>query len=606
MVLKRIIRQYLNQHVPENIRPTQKLDRKSTKILEDLTYFNKTPILVRISRGERKLKNSRIFPLTSAADQVEHEYSGNSLKMQHDPFLKDIQQSPTFTQGLEKSNVHHQTKLCKDFFLENISYNVNKNITSANQWTGLDINRLTLRTRCYKIRKIKELLFPLNRYRAALKNKNRRYRSSIYKLQLKERKKLSILYGNLSKKEIYRTIQKAEKYRGALRDNILRVLESRLDVILYRVGFFKTIPTARQWIIHRKILVNQQVVTIAHYQVKAGDVVSVDPRKACALIQMINSHFQETTEFESHLEQAVDLSAESDFQQEADLSAESDLEQPLDLYAESDLQQEPGLPTECDVEQVSALGPFVVNPRALKKMSKFGIVHGLNKIIFRDAKKLIERQLITMKLSGMNFFKMRNKVRICRKFLYKQRKRYWKKKISFNSRYEKKSFHSKQKFKETKKYNRTFLKKKRLSNSKKEHKKQLVSYLEPILRSRFDTKDTQAASRFDTKNTQHVLGFDLFKPAFESIEKLEKMQTIASIANQEYGFKLRDPLFTYKCLLLLKRGKPSTFFFEDVDVKKPLHLEVSYKTLTAVYLYSPQKLFFPANIDIDAVKKSYY
>lgn len=52
MVLKRIIRQYLNQHVPENIRPTQKLDRKSTKILKDLTYFNKTPILVRISRGE--------------------------------------------------------------------------------------------------------------------------------------------------------------------------------------------------------------------------------------------------------------------------------------------------------------------------------------------------------------------------------------------------------------------------------------------------------------------------------------------------------------------------------------------------------------------------
>ena len=583
MVLKRIIRQYLNQHVPENIRPTQKLDRKSTKILKDLTYFNKTPILVRISRGERKLKNSRIFPLTSAADQVEHEYSGNLLKMQHDPFLKDIQQSPTFTQGLEKSNVHHQTKLCKDYFLENISHNVNKNIISANQWTGLDINRLTLRTRYYKIRKNKELLFPLNRYRAALKNKNRRYRSSIYKLQLKERKKLSLLYGNLSKKEIYRTIQKAEKYRGALRDNILRVLESRLDVILYRVGFFKTIPTARQWIIHRKILVNQQVVTIAHYQVKAGDVVSVDPRKACALIQMINSHFQETTEFESHLEQAVDL------------SAESDLEQPLDLYAESDLEQEPGLPTECDVEQVPALGPFVVNPRALKKMSKFGIVHSLNKIIFRDAKKIIERQLITMKLSGMNFFKMRKKVRICRKFLYKQRKRYWKKKISFNSRYDKKSFHSKQKFKDTKKYNRTFLKKKRLSDSKEEHKKQLVSYLETMLRSRFDTKDTQ-----------DVLDFDLFKPIFESIKKLEKMQIIASIANQEYGFKLRDPLFTYKCLLLLKTEKPSTFFFEDVDVKKPLHLEVSYKTLTAVYLYSPQKLFFPANIDIDAVKKSYY
>ena len=600
MVLKRIIRQYLNQHVPENIRPTQKLDRKSAKILEDLTYFNKTPIPIRILRGERKLANSRIFPLTSVTDQAEHEYSGNLLKMQHDPFFKDIQQSPTFTQSLEKSNVHHQTKLCKDYFLQNIAQNVNKNIISANQWTGLDINRLTSRTKYYKIRKTKELLFSLNRYRAALKNKNRRYRSSIYKLQLKERKKLSLLYGNLSKKEIYRTIQKAEKYRGALRDNILRVLESRLDVILYRVGFFKSIPTARQWIIHRKILVNHQVVTIAHYQVKAGDVVSVDPRKACALIEMIDSRLQETIEFESHLQQAANFSAESDLQQEADFSAESYLEQLLDLYPESDLEEEPGLPTECYVEQVAALWPFIVDRRALKKMFKFGIVHGLNKIIFRAAKKIIERQLITMKSSGMNFLKMRKKVRICRKFLYKQRKRYWKKKISFNSRYDKKFFHSKQKFKDTKKYNRIFLKKKkRLSNSKEEYKKQLVSYLE-----------TQLMSRFDTKNTQTVLDFDLFKPIFESIEKLQKMEIIASIANQEYGFKLRDPLFTYKCLLLLKIERPSTFFFEDidanVDVKKPLHLEVSYKTLTAVYLYSPQKLFFPANIDIDAVKKSYY
>ena len=97
----------------------------------------------------------------------------------------------------------------------------------------------------------------------------------IYKSAINRTQKLGLLYGNLSKKEIFRTIQRAEKYRGVLRENILRVLESRLDVILYRIGFFKTIPSARQWIIHRKILVNQQVVTIPHYQVKAGDVISV-------------------------------------------------------------------------------------------------------------------------------------------------------------------------------------------------------------------------------------------------------------------------------------------------------------------------------------------
>ena len=605
MVLKRIIRQYLKQHVPEIIRPTQKLDRKSTKILKDLTYFNKTPIFVRISRAEKKLANSRIFPLTSVTDQVEHEYSGNLLKIQHDPFFRDIQQSPTFTQSLEKSNVHHQTKLCKDYFLENITHNVNKNIISANQWTGLDINRLTRRTKYYNIWKSNELLFSLNRYRAALKNKNRRDRPSIYKLQLKERKKLALLYGNLSKKEIYRTIQKAEKYRGALRDNILRVLESRLDVILYRVGFFKTIPTARQWIIHRKILVNQQLVTIPHYHVKAGDVVSVDPRKARVLIQMIDTRFQDTTQFESDLEQTAELSAESGLEQAADLSGESNLEQVLslvaeadlkqviDLSAESDLEQAADLSGESDLEQAPDFWPFIADRRALKKMFKFGIVRSLNKSLFRAAKKILESQLTEMKLSGMNFFRMRKIVRTYRKFLYKQRKRYWKKRIFFNIRYDKKFFHSKQKFKDTKKYNRTFFKKKkRLLGSKAKYKKDLVSYLERKLISCFDTED--------------VSYFERFKPIFDRIEELQKIQIIASIANQEYGFKIRDPLFTYKCLLLLKREEPSTLFFENIDIKKPLHLEVSYKTLTAVYLYSPQKLFFPVNIDIDAVKKSYY
>ena len=582
MVLKRIIRQYLNQYIPENIRPTQKLDRKSKKILEDLTYFNKTPFFLRISRAEKKLFNSRIFPLTSVTDQVEYEYSGNLLKRQHDPFFKDIQQSPTFTQSLEKSNVHHQTKLCKDYFLENINHSVNKNIISANQWTGLDINRLTQRTKYYNIRKTEELLFPLNRYRAASKNKNRRDRSSIYKLQLKERKKLALLYGNLSKKEIYRTIQKAEKYRGALRDNILRVLESRLDVILYRVGFFKSIPTARQWIIHRKILVNQQVVTIAHYQVKAGDVVSVDPRKACVLIEMIDSRFQETREFESDFEQAEDFSAESDLEQAGDFSAQFDLEQTGDFSAESDVEQAAGLSAESDVEQAPGFWPFIADRRALKKMFKFGIVHSLNKILFRAAKKILESRLTKMKLSGMKFSIMWKRVRTYRKFLYKQRRRYLKR-ISFNIRYDKKFFHSKQKFKDTKKYNRTFLKtKKRLSDSKAKYEKELVSYFKKDFISRF------------------------FEPIFETIEKLQKMQIITSIAEQEYGFKIRDPLFTYKYLLLLKREEPSTLFFEDIDIKKPLHLEVSYKTLTAIYLYSPQKLFFPVNIDIDAVKKSYY
>ena len=98
----------------------------------------------------------------------------------------------------------------------------------------------------------------------------------------------------------------------------------------------------------------------------------------------------------------------------------------------------------------------------------------------------------------------------------------------------------------------------------------------------------------------------------ETIKQLIKIKRIARLTSKEYGLKIRDPLFTYKCLMLLKN--PASPFFSRYTtrrptfrgIKKPLHLEISYQTLTAIYLYSPQKVFFPVNLDIDGIKKSYY
>ena len=598
MVLKRIIRQYLNQHFPENLRPTQKLDRKSAKIIENQNHFNNTPLIVRTTRAHRKLERSRIFPLIPSTDKMEYEYSGNLLKIQHDPFFKEIQRSSTFTHSLEKSTIHYQTKWCKDSFLNSITHNVDKNIISSNQWTGLDINRLTSRTKYYNVWKTRKCLYSLNQYKSALGNKNRRNRSSIYKLQLRERKKLALLYGNLSKKEIYRTIQIAEKYRGALRDNIFRVLESRLDVILYRVGFFKTIPTARQWIIHRKILVNQQVVTIAHYQVKAGDVVSVDPRYACLLIEMINSRFQKMPGFTLKLNQIADFFAEqtagfsaeqaADFfaQQAAGLSEEqladffpqaaglfeADTENVSDdklvaFFAEQEQEQEEpttqqaaGISAEQAVALFGKLAALSEHRRVGKEMDEFGI------LFLYTLKHILNTRLEIMGhiLSFRRDKKLLHKwQKLNRDFKWKPR---WgrKKRISLTSRDAKKFFRWEQKFR-----------------------------------------------HFPTEKEEWL-------PRFETIKELLKMKIIVEMSKKEYGFKLRDPLFNYKHSLLFNRlfkkkkkkkkeNEIENYFSIDVnDVKKPLHLEISYKTLTVVYLYSPQKLFFPVNIDIDAVKKSYY
>ena len=67
----------------------------------------------------------------------------------------------------------------------------------------------------------------------------RQIKTSEFKNQLKERKKLSILYGNLSKKQIKKLYFQANEYQGEKKANWLRLLESRLDVVLFRICFFK-------------------------------------------------------------------------------------------------------------------------------------------------------------------------------------------------------------------------------------------------------------------------------------------------------------------------------------------------------------------------------
>ena len=102
----------------------------------------------------------------------------------------------------------------------------------------------------------------------------RRPRLSDYGLQLREKQKLRRMYGVLERqfRNYYKT---AAKQKGSTGENLLRLLESRLDNVVYRMGFGATRAEARQLVSHRSILVNGQTVNIPSYQVKAEDVVTV-------------------------------------------------------------------------------------------------------------------------------------------------------------------------------------------------------------------------------------------------------------------------------------------------------------------------------------------
>ena len=102
-------------------------------------------------------------------------------------------------------------------------------------------------------------------------------RTSDYGLQLREKQKLRRMYGVLER-QFRNYYKRAARQKGSTGENLLRLLEGRLDNIVYRLGFAATRPEARQLVSHRGVAVNGRAVNIPSFQVQAGDIVAVHER----------------------------------------------------------------------------------------------------------------------------------------------------------------------------------------------------------------------------------------------------------------------------------------------------------------------------------------
>mgnify|MGYP001346322148 FL=1 len=102
----------------------------------------------------------------------------------------------------------------------------------------------------------------------------RRQRLSDYAVQLREKQKVRRMYGVLEK-QFRNYYKKADGQKGATGENLLRLLESRLDNVVYRIGFGSTRAESRQLVSHKAILVNGDDVNIASYQISPNDIISV-------------------------------------------------------------------------------------------------------------------------------------------------------------------------------------------------------------------------------------------------------------------------------------------------------------------------------------------
>ena len=107
----------------------------------------------------------------------------------------------------------------------------------------------------------------------------RKGKLSDYATQLREKQKVKRIYG-LLERQFRNYYKKASTKKGNTGENLLQLLETRLDNVVYRMGFAVTRPAARQLVSHRGVTVNGKSVNLASYQVKAGDVVALSEKAA--------------------------------------------------------------------------------------------------------------------------------------------------------------------------------------------------------------------------------------------------------------------------------------------------------------------------------------
>lgn len=111
-------------------------------------------------------------------------------------------------------------------------------------------------------------------YPPGMHGRGRRKKQSEYAIQLMEKQKVKYLYGMLEK-QFENLFHKAASKGGITGENLLALLESRLDNTVYRLGIAPTRRAARQLVLHKHITVNGEIVNISSYSLKPGDIVAV-------------------------------------------------------------------------------------------------------------------------------------------------------------------------------------------------------------------------------------------------------------------------------------------------------------------------------------------
>ena len=142
---------------------------------------------------------------------------------------------------------------------------------------------------------------PVNRreYGPGQHGQRRKGKLSDFGIQLRAKQKLKGYYGDLTEKQFRRIYSEAERVKGDTGENLIGLLERRLDAVVYRAMFVPTVFAARQFVNHGHVTVNGKKVNIPSYRIKEGDVIAVrEKSRQMAMVQEAGaSNERETPEY---------------------------------------------------------------------------------------------------------------------------------------------------------------------------------------------------------------------------------------------------------------------------------------------------------------------
>lgn len=413
---------------------------------------------------------------------------------------------------------------------------------------------------------------------------------SDFKNKLKERKKLSILYGNLSTKQIKKILQQANKLQGNTGDNLIILLESRLDVILYRALFFSSIKSARQWIKYNKILINFKPINIYSYKVKFGDIISIKKRHKKVLGNTILKYFLRNYLYnKTNIEASCLLKLNKknfNFQKNFFFNLLVSNQVKLNKSKPVSLHKHMAFSNNTKLKKNQKYLNFIRANNLINVLLKFNnklstTTNGsTNKNFFFEKKRYM--------ISNFDFILLQNQIKPANKFLLKKTI------TKLNEIFKINNFicHSNN-CKIFNKNNSVLVK---LSNNSPSSLK--IYFL--LNKKKLNTKFEILLSNLNKNIIQQTKQIISFKLNNNFVEKIEKKCYTNNLIKLNL-IKQYDILFFLKLKDFFFKKRES-FNFKNLPQKiyfKPLNLEISYKALSIIHLYPSQKILFPCSLDVE-------